>query len=132
MSTAPYESPPIRIGRFRWVICALLFFATTVNYVDRQVLSVLAPTLEVKIGWNAIQYGNINAAFAFAYAVGLLVGGWVIDRIGVRLGYAAALTLWSLASAAHALARSAFGFGCARAGLGLAEAGNFPAAIKTV
>jgi ACS family hexuronate transporter-like MFS transporter len=122
---------PRTLGRYRWVICALLFFATTINYVDRQVLGVLAPTLQQKIGWSATNYGDINAAFSAAYAIGLLVAGGLIDRYGTRFGYATALLLWSLASIAHAFARSVFGFGAARVALGLAEAGNFPAAVKT-
>jgi ACS family hexuronate transporter-like MFS transporter len=119
-------------GNFRWVVCALLFLATTINYVDRGVLGVLAPDLQREIGWTDTQYGDINAAFTLAYAVGFLVMGWLIDRVGTRVGYALALTLWSLAAAGHALARTALGFGIARACLGLGEAGNFPAAIKTV
>jgi ACS family hexuronate transporter-like MFS transporter len=118
-------------GGYRWVICALLFAATTINYVDRGVLGVLAPELERAIGWTDTQYGDINAAFSFAYAMGFLLLGRFIDRVGTRVGYATALAVWSLAAAGHALARSAFGFGVARFLLGLGEAGNFPAAIKT-
>ncbi|HEY2156699.1 MAG TPA: MFS transporter [Isosphaeraceae bacterium] len=117
-------------GRYRWVVCGLLFLATAINYVDRGILGVLAPTLEKSIGWTDAQYGDINAAFSFAYALGFLVVGRFIDRVGTRIGYAVALTAWSLAAAGHALARSAFGFGVARFLLGLGEAGNFPAAIK--
>ncbi|HSV15812.1 MAG TPA: MFS transporter [Tepidisphaeraceae bacterium] len=120
------------IGRYRWVICALLFFATTVNYVDRSVLAVLAPTLKQKIGWTDTNYGDINAAFSAAYAIGLLAAGWFIDKFGTRMGYTVALIFWSFASIAHAFARTAFGFGACRVVLGVAEAGNFPAAIKTV
>ena len=120
------------LGRYRWGICALLFFATTINYMDRQVLGLLAPVLQHDIGWNDIQYSNIVAAFQAAYALGLLVVGGLIDRLGTRIGYALAIGLWSAASMAHALARSAFGFGVARAALGLGESGNFPAAIKTI
>ena len=121
-----------RIGRYRWVICGLLFFATTVNYVDRQVLGILAKDLKVAIGWTEVDYGNIVAAFSAAYAFGLLLAGRLMDRIGTRAGYALALVWWSLAAMAHALARTPFGFGVARAALGIGEAGNFPAAIKTV
>ncbi len=124
--------PKSPLGRYRWGICALLFFATTINYMDRQVLGLLAPVLQRDIGWNEIQYGNIVAAFQAAYAIGLLVVGSLIDRLGTRIGYALAIGVWSLASMAHALARSAFGFGVARAALGLGESGNFPAAIKTI
>src|SRR5271166_2139403 len=120
------------IGYYRWRICALLFFATTINYVDRQVLGILAPELEKSIGWNEAQYGYIVTAFQAAYAVSLLVAGSLMDRLGTRIGYSIAVALWSTASMAHALARSAFGFGVARFALGVGEAGNFPAAIKTV
>ncbi len=128
-----YESSiAARVGRYRWVICALLFFATTINYVDRAVLGVLAPTLRTQIGWNDQHYGYINSAFTLAYAIGYLFAGWLIDRIGTRLGFALSLIVWSLAAAGHALARTAFGFGVARFALGIGESGNFPAAIKTV
>jgi ACS family hexuronate transporter-like MFS transporter len=121
-----------KIGYYRWLICALIFFATTINYVDRAVLGVLAPTLRTEIGWTDQEYGYISAAFTLAYAIGFLFAGWFIDRVGTRLGYALYLTVWSLAAAAHALVRSAFGFGIARFALGIGESGNFPAAIKTV
>src|SRR5689334_15250338 len=121
-----------RVGRYRWVICGLLFFATTVNYVDRQVLGLLSKDLKDAIGWTEIDYGNIVAAFNAAYAFGLLLAGRLMDRIGTRIGYALAIVWWSLAAMAHALARTPFGFGAARAALGFGEAGNFPAAIKTV
>src|ERR1035441_10549216 len=119
-------------GRFRWTICALLFFATTVNYADRQILGILAPTLQREIGWSEAEYGLIVTAFQGAYAIGLLGMGRFIDRVGTRLGYSLALGWWSIAAMLHALAASAMGFGCARFLLGLGEAGNFPAAIKTV
>ncbi len=121
-----------KVGRYRWVICALLFFATTINYVDRAVLGVLAPTLRTEIGWTDQEYGYISAAFTLAYAIGFLFAGWLIDRVGTRFGYTIYLTVWSLAAAAHALASSTFGFGLARFALGIGESGNFPAAIKTV
>jgi len=121
-----------RVGRYRWVICGLLFFATTVNYVDRQVIGILARDLQTIIGWSELDYGNIVAAFNAAYALGLLVSGSLIDRFGTKIGYALALTIWSLAGMAHALARTPLGFGIARAALGLGEAANFPAAVKTV
>src|SRR6187402_2719311 len=120
------------IGKYRWVVCALLFFATTINYIDRQVIGILAKDLQGIIGWSELDYGNIVAAFNAAYAVGLLLAGRLIDRIGTRAGYAIALTVWSIAGMAAAGARSALQFGIARAALGLGEAGNFPAAIKTV
>jgi ACS family hexuronate transporter-like MFS transporter len=131
-SAAPVESVGQRIGRYRWVICGLLFFATTVNYVDRQVLGILSKDLKAAIGWTEVDYGNIVAAFNAAYAFGLLLAGRLMDRIGTRAGYAIAIVWWSLAAMAHALARTPFGFGVARAALGIGEAGNFPAAIKTV
>jgi ACS family hexuronate transporter-like MFS transporter len=119
-------------GRYRWRICALLLFATTINYIDRQVLGVLAPDLQRDIGWNEIQYGYIVTAFQFAYAIGLITAGAVIDRLGTRVGYALAITIWSIAAMSHSLAATAVGFAIARFALGLGEAGNFPAAIKTV
>ena len=122
----------IKLGSIRWRICALLFFANTINYMDRQVLSFLAPMLQVKIGWTELQYGYIVVAFQAAYALGLLFMGGIIDAIGVRLGYTLSIVLWSLASISHAFARSALSFGISRFFLGLGESGNFPAAIKTV
>ena len=124
--------PPVFVGRYRWVICALLFFATTINYMDRQILGILAPVLQKEIGWNEIDYGNIVVAFQAAYALGLLLAGMFMDRFGVRLGYALAIVVWSLAAMGHAAARSVVGFSVARFALGIGEAGNFPAAIKTV
>ncbi len=117
---------------YRWRLCALLFAATTLNYVDRQMLSVLAPELGRTIGWSDAQYGYIVAAFQAAYALGLLGAGWVIDRVGTRIGYALAISVWSLAAMSHALAGTALQFAAARFVLGLGEAGNFPAAVKTV
>ena len=120
------------LGHYRWRICALLFAATTINYLDRQVLGVLAPDLGRIIGWNEIEYGYIVTAFQFAYAIGLVSAGAIIDRLGTRIGYALAIAIWSLAAMGHALAASVVGFMVARFLLGLGEAGNFPAAIKTV
>lgn len=121
-----------KIGRYRWTICALLFFGTTMNYVDRQILGLLAPVLEKNIGWNEVQYGYIVTAFQGAYALGLLLMGRLIDRIGTRAGYALSIGLWSVSAMAHALARTPLAFGAVRFALGFSEAGNFPAAIKTV
>jgi ACS family hexuronate transporter-like MFS transporter len=121
-----------KIGRYRWTICALVFFATTINYLDRQVISLLKPYLEDAFHWTEKDYSYIVMAFQFAYAIGLIGFGRFIDKIGTKLGYALSLTVWSIAAIGHALARSTFGFGVARAVLGLSEAGNFPAAIKTV
>ena len=123
---------PDKPTRYRWVVCALIFLATTVNYIDRQVLGILAPVLQREIGWNEVEYGHIVTAFSGAYAIGLLVSGRVLDAVGTRLGYAAALFFWSLAAMAHAFARTPVGFGAARFALGLGEAANFPAAIKSV
>jgi MFS transporter, ACS family, hexuronate transporter len=119
-------------GGFRWTICALLFFATTVNYVDRAVLGVLKPLLDQELGWSQVAYGHVVTAFQFAYALGYVGGGRLMDRIGVRIGFALAVLVWSLAAMAHALARSLSGFSAARAVLGLAEGGGFPAAIKSI
>lgn len=131
-SIAADEVPVAKIGRYRWRICALLLFATTINYIDRQVLGVLAPDLQRTIGWNEIQYGYIVTAFQAAYAIGLVTAGAVIDRLGTRLGYALAILVWSIAAISHSLAATVVGFAIARFALGLGEAGNFPAAIKTV
>ena len=120
------------MSHFRWTVCALLFFATTINYVDRQVLSMLADTLEKEIGWTKIEYSNITTAFSIAYMLGLLGAGRLLDKFGTRIGYAIAITIWSAAAMGHALAVSAFTFGIARTMLGLGESANFPACIKTV
>lgn len=118
--------------RFRWWICGLLLAATTLNYVDRGVLAVLAPHLTHLFGWSESDYSYIVASFQGAYALGLVFAGAIIDRLGVRLGYTLALGVWALAAMSHALARTVLGFAAARFFLGLAEAGNFPAAVKTV
>src|SRR5580704_11590611 len=119
-------------GRLRWVICALLFFGVTKNYMDRQVLGVLKGTLQHDLGWNDIDYGNLVFAFQAAYAMGMIFVGRLIDRLGTRIGYAVAMVFWSLASMGHALANSLFGFMIARCALGFGEAGVFPASIKCV
>ena len=120
-----------RFGR-RWTICALLLFATTINYVDRQVIGILKPVLGEEFGWSEIDYGNIVFAFQASYALGLLLMGRLLDRLGTRRGYSFAVAFWSLAAMAHAAVGSVGGFIAARAALGLGEAGNFPAAIKAV
>jgi MFS transporter, ACS family, hexuronate transporter len=120
------------IGRYRWRICTLLFFVTTLIYLERQVLGVLAPELERVIGWDEIQYGNIVMAFQMAYALGMLLSGRFLDVVGPRIGYALAIAVWTLATSGQSLARSVLAFAIARFVLGLAEAPNFPAAIKTV
>jgi len=121
-----------RVGSFRWVVCALLFTATTINYIDRQVIGILKPTLQAEIGFNEIDYGNIVFAFQLAYAIGLLLVGRLMDRLGTRKGFSVAVVVWSIAAMAHAWARSVGGFIAARFALGLGESGNFPASIKTV
>ncbi|MEO6355897.1 MAG: MFS transporter [Ferruginibacter sp.] len=138
------------IGKYRWTICTLLFFATTVNYLDRQVLSLLKPTLEDKFGWSNSDYANIAAVFQFTYAISLLFAGRLIDKLGTRLGYTLAIIIWSFGAIIHALAipigegvvailgwvgivtvpASIAGFMFSRAVLGFGESGNFPAAIK--
>jgi ACS family hexuronate transporter-like MFS transporter len=140
-----------RAGNFRWTVCALLFFATTINYLDRQVLSLLAPSLSQECGWSNTDYANIAAAFQFVYAVALLFAGRIVDRLGTKLAYQLAILVWSLGAIAHAYSleigsavgvmfgafgltaapASVAGFIVARAILALGEAGNFPAAIKT-
>lgn len=120
-------------GRYRWSICALVFFATTVNYLDRQVISLLKDDyLQPLLGWTEKDYSLVVISFQIAYAIGMLGAGWVIDRVGTKLGYAFALGVWSIAAILHSAARSNLGFIGARSLLGISEAGNFPAAIKTV
>ncbi len=139
-----------KIGNYRWTICALLFFATTVNYLDRQVLSLLKPTLEDEFGWSNTDYANIASVFQFAYAISMLFAGRFVDKLGTKKGYAWAIIIWSLAAMMHAYAIpigqlfstalgfigitilpiSVLGFMVSRALLGFGEAGNFPAAIK--
>ncbi len=121
-----------KIGRYRWTICSLVFYATTINYLDRQVISLLKPILEKEFNWTETNYSNIVVAFTFAYAVGMLGAGRIIDKIGTKLGYALTLALWSIASILHAFATSTFSFAMYRALLGFTEAGNFPAAFKAV
>ncbi|AKD54239.1 MFS transporter [Spirosoma radiotolerans] len=117
---------------YRWIIVILLFSATTINYLDRQIIGLLKPILEVEFSWTETNFSRIVTAFSAAYAVGLLAFGWFIDKVGTRIGYAVTIVWWSVAGMLHALARSVFGFGLARVGLGLGEAGNYPAAVKTV
>ncbi len=119
-------------GHYRWFVCALLFFAATVNYVDRQVIGVLKPVLDRELGLNEIDYGNIVTAFQAAYAIGMLVMGRLMDRLGTRRGFPLAVFFWSLAAASHALATSVGGFSLARFALGIGEAGMFPGALKTI
>lgn len=152
-TTTPAARPTMasRVSYFRWVICGLLFLASTINYIDRQVIGLLKPTLQAQFGWSEIDYADIVFAFQLAYAIGFLVAGRFIDKVGTRVGFAVALTVWSAAAIAHAFApafgsamapilgavgltytASVAGFMTARFMLGIGEAGNFPAAIKTV
>ncbi|MDB5126585.1 MFS transporter [Mucilaginibacter sp.] len=117
---------------YRWVVVTLLFFATTINYLDRQVIGFLKPTLEKEFHWTEEDYGYIVMAFQAAYAIGLLAFGGFIDRLGTKLGYTISLIVWSLAAMLHAIVKTTLGFGIVRAALGLGESGNFPAAIKVV
>lgn len=130
--TATMEGAGARVGRYRWVICGLLFFAATVNYIDRQVLGILKPILQTEIGWTEVEYSWIVFSFQTAYAIGLLVVGRLMDWLGTRKGFSIAVVFWSIAAMGHALASSVMGFSFARFMLGLGEAGNFPASIKTV
>jgi ACS family hexuronate transporter-like MFS transporter len=117
---------------YRWTVCALLFVVTTINYADRQVLGILAPTLQRELRWSETNYGDVVAWFSAVYAIGFLGAGWWLDRVGVRRGFAVAVVTWSVAAIAHAFARTTAGFAAARALLGLGESANFPGAIKTV
>ena len=128
-SQPSFDQKPTMI---RWWICALLFFATTINYIDRQVFAILAPQLQTEIGWSEIEYGYIVTAFQLSYAIGLLLVGKLIDFLGTKKGFILSIIVWSLAAMAHALARTPIGFGVARLALGIGESGNFPAAIKTI
>ena len=119
-----------RLIGHRWAVCALLFFATTINYIDRQILSLLKPILDDQLHWTNAQFGMINSAFQGAYGVSLLLFGWFIDKYGTKIGYAVSIGAWSLAAMAHALVNTVGGFFWARIALGLGEGGNFPAAIK--
>ena len=139
------------VGYYRWYICGLLFFASAINYVDRQVIGILKPTLQAQFGWSELDYGDIVFAFQLAYAIGFVIAGRMMDRLGTRLGFALAIVLWSVAAMAHAevlafgpavaavlgfagltYSASVAGFIAARFALGIGEAGNFPAAVKTV
>lgn len=119
-------------GNYRWVVCGLLFFATTINYMDRQILGLLKPMLSKELNWTEADYGNIVACFQFAYGLGQFVFGRFVDIVGTKMGYSVAIVVWSLAAAGHGLAGSVFSFGAWRVALGLGEAGNFPTAIKSV
>jgi ACS family hexuronate transporter-like MFS transporter len=130
--TESTSSRGTRLGRVRWTVCAMLFVATSINYMDRQVIAILKPTLEHSIGMTEVSYGYIVDAFQIAYAIGLLAAGRLIDKVGTRIGYMLVMAGWSLSAMSHALASTVLQFGFARFFLGLGESGNFPAAIKTV
>lgn len=123
-------NPTIR--NYRWIIVTLLFFGTTINYIDRQIIGLLKPVLETEFNWSETDFAHIVMAFTAAYAIGLLLIGRLIDKTGTRIGYIIIVTLWSVASMLHALARSAMQFALARIGLGLGESGNFPAGVKAI
>ena len=128
----PGAAPQRRRSGYRWTIAALLFGAATVNYVDRQVISVLAPTLTRELHWSEADYGAIISWWSIAYGLGAVLVGRLMDRIGVRRGLTLAVGTWSLAAMAHALVRTVAGFSVVRAVLGVAESGNFPAAVKAI
>jgi len=121
-----------KIHNLRWYICGLLFTATMLSYVDRQVFSILAPDLQRDIGWSELDYGRIVIAFQLSYTISLILSGRLIDKVGTKLGYSIAMIWWSCAEMAHALARSPLGFGIARFFLGIGEAPNFPTAMKAI
>ncbi|MDB5014729.1 MAG: transporter [Daejeonella sp.] len=121
-----------KIGNYRWTICSLVFFATTINYLDRQVVSLLKPTLEAEFHWDENDYANIVIAFQLAYSIGMLFAGRFIDKVGTKMGYALSLILWCVASIMHGFAVGTMSFIAVRMLLGISESGNFPAAIKTV
>ena len=121
-----------KIGKYRWTICAMVFFATTINYLDRAVISLLKSDLTKEFKWTETDYSNLVIAFQISYALGMLGVGRFIDKIGTKLGYAVSLIAWSLAAMGHALVKTTFGFFVARSALGITESGNFPAAIKTI
>lgn len=118
------------VGKYRWMICMLLFAATTINYIDRQILSLIKPILDEELQWSNEEFGLVNSAFQGAYAIGLLFFGWFVDRFGEKVGYAVSIISWSLAAMGHSFVSSVNGFFVARTALGLGEAGNFPSAVK--
>lgn len=125
-------NPKVKDSKIRWVIVALLFFATTINYIDRQVIGLLKPFIEKDLHWTEADYGYIVTAFQIAYAIGLLISGRMLDKLGSRLGYTVAIIIWSVGAFLHAFVHSVMGFGIVRSILGVGEAANFPAAVKTV
>ncbi|WP_380877493.1 MFS transporter [Sphingomonas sp. DBB INV C78] len=130
--TAAVERAAARVGRYRWAIVALLFFATVINYIDRQMIGVLKPTLSAELGWNETDFANVIFWFQAAYAIGYIGFGRFVDVVGARLGYAVAFIIWTAAHIAHGGVHSVMQFAAVRFGLGIGEAGNFPAGIKAV
>lgn len=126
------ENRPSSIGSYRWTICALVFFATTINYLDRAVISLLKSDLSKEFYWNDGDYANIEIAFKLCYALGMLGAGRLIDKLGTKMGYWLATLLWSITAVSHAFVKGTMGFIVARSALGITESGNFPAAIKAV
>lgn len=122
----------VKTGNYRWVVCALLFFATTINYIDRQVIGLLKPTLEKEFHWTEADYGYIVMVFAGMYALGYVLFGSFIDKVGSKIGYGVSVLVWSIAAILHAFVKGTIGFGFVRGLLGLAESGNFPAGVKAV
>jgi ACS family hexuronate transporter-like MFS transporter len=120
----------IKTGNYRWTVCALIFFATTINYLDRQVIGILKPLLESDLNIGEVQYANIVTIFQLCYGVSMLLAGRLIDKFGTKIGYGISVLLWSIAAMGHALAKGVIGFGFWRALLGVSESGNFPAANK--
>ena len=129
--TPPHFARPA-LSNFRWFIVGLLFLATTINYVDRQILALLKSTLDRELGWTNEQYGLVNAAFQTTYALSYVGFGWFIDRYGIKIGYLVSISMWSIAAACHGLVGGVRGFFVARFGLGLGEGGSFPSSIKAV
>jgi ACS family hexuronate transporter-like MFS transporter len=121
-----------KFSNYRWTVCALIFFATTVNYLDRQVIGILKPLLESDLGIGEKQYSHIIMAFQLLYGFGMVIAGRLIDKFGTKIGYGLSVILWSIAAMGHALAKGVIGFGFWRGFLGISEAGNFPAAIKSI
>src|SRR5665811_1612477 len=122
----------IKIGKYRWTVCALIFFATTINYLDRQVIGILKPLLESDLNIGEVQYANIVTIFQLFYGFSMLLAGRLIDKFGTKLGYGVSVFFWSLAAMGHALAKGVLGFGFWRALLGISESGNFPAANRAI
>jgi MFS transporter, ACS family, hexuronate transporter len=130
MTASP--DPVERVGRYRWIVVALLFAATAINYVDRQMIGVLKPMLSDEFGWSEGDYATIVFWFQFAYAVGYISFGRVVDLVGARMGYTVAIVIWTISHMAHGLASGVASFAAARFGLGIGESGNFPSGIRAV